>query len=229
MLSLAKPPSLIILETWRLYPAKEGPTLKPSSSKFGTCQGRNYFTLAYQTSFPNWHFRTCGPHMWDPPWPHTCIWVIYENACKTCVLMRSHHVLKKLPILILVVNTTEKSYVKCSFHFELLWYSHLNSEFRNLKQHLFLWWCNSRFASQHDETIPDPIQRPRLSRKLAAPTIDRATNTPYRPSHNTPVLQTVRKSRVWLMWVGTMCFFRSYICDEEVAHLVTNMEFKMVK
>ena len=33
-----------------------GPTLRPRSSKLGTCQG---FTLAHQTPFQNQHFRVC--------------------------------------------------------------------------------------------------------------------------------------------------------------------------
>jgi len=42
-----------------LCPIKEGPTLKPSSSKWGTCQGQDSFTLAYQIMFWNWRFGTC--------------------------------------------------------------------------------------------------------------------------------------------------------------------------
>ena len=35
---------------------EKGPTLKPNSLKLGTCQGRNSFTLNYQTLFSN----VCG-------------------------------------------------------------------------------------------------------------------------------------------------------------------------
>ena len=35
------------LETDSLYPQNVGPTLAPSSSKLGTCQGKTLFTLAY--------------------------------------------------------------------------------------------------------------------------------------------------------------------------------------
>ena len=38
---------------------KEGPTLKSSSSKLGTCQDWNCLTLAQQTLFQNQHLRMC--------------------------------------------------------------------------------------------------------------------------------------------------------------------------
>ena len=38
---------------------KEGPTLKPSSSELGTCEGRNSSTLSYQTLFQNQRFHMC--------------------------------------------------------------------------------------------------------------------------------------------------------------------------
>jgi hypothetical protein len=50
------------LETYGFNP-KKGPTLKPNSLKLGTCQGRNYFTLAHQTLFkrvwPSLESRYC--------------------------------------------------------------------------------------------------------------------------------------------------------------------------
>ena len=44
-LSLTKLPSWIGVENGILYPIKEGPTLKPSSARDGTCQGQNSFNL----------------------------------------------------------------------------------------------------------------------------------------------------------------------------------------
>ena len=41
-------PFAIGSEIVHVYPIKGGPTLKPNSSKLGTCQGE---TLVYQTSF----------------------------------------------------------------------------------------------------------------------------------------------------------------------------------
>ena len=72
----------------RSLPIKEGPSLKPNSSKLGTCEGRNSFTLAYQTLFQNWHFwmfvaspimtpKTC-PNLWarkDLNKLHCCIFI----------------------------------------------------------------------------------------------------------------------------------------------------------
>ena len=54
-----KSPFSIKVENKQLYPIKEGPTLKPNSSKLGTCQDQNSFTLAYQTPFQNMCFQTC--------------------------------------------------------------------------------------------------------------------------------------------------------------------------
>ena len=46
---------------------KEGPILKPSSSKVGTCQGKNSLTLAYQKL----HFEiSVFEHVWPPHDPH---------------------------------------------------------------------------------------------------------------------------------------------------------------
>ena len=42
-------------------PKKEEATLKLSSLKLGTCQGRNSFTLAYQNSFQSWCFELVWP------------------------------------------------------------------------------------------------------------------------------------------------------------------------
>ena len=63
-LSIAKPPSWIGVRSGHLYPLKEGPTLKPSSSKLGTCEGWNSFTMCCQSPFWNWHFRTYVASTW---------------------------------------------------------------------------------------------------------------------------------------------------------------------
>ena len=65
VLSLANPPSWTGIANGCLCPIKEGPTLKPISSKLDTCEGRHSFTLAYQTLFRNWRFWMCVASTWE--------------------------------------------------------------------------------------------------------------------------------------------------------------------
>ena len=68
----------------RLSPIRGGPTLNPSSSKLGTCQGHIYIyifffnlkTLAHKTPFQNRRFWTCVASTWvrRPPTFPTRIW-----------------------------------------------------------------------------------------------------------------------------------------------------------
>jgi len=61
-------PSWIGVENGRLYPLKEGLTLTPISSKLGTCQGHNSFTLTYQTLFKADILNVCWPLLQEAPW-----------------------------------------------------------------------------------------------------------------------------------------------------------------
>ena len=63
--SFTKPSSCIKVENEHFYPIKEGPTLKPSSLRVGTCQGQNYFTLVHQTLFWNKPCWMCVASTWE--------------------------------------------------------------------------------------------------------------------------------------------------------------------
>ena len=61
------------VENGHFYPKSEGPTLKPSSPRLGTCQDQNSCTLAHQAVFKNtfmelnWHIelqRLSGVHVY---------------------------------------------------------------------------------------------------------------------------------------------------------------------
>ena len=86
-------------------PKKEGPTLKPNSSKFGICQGRNSFTLASWTLFQNW--RVCVASMLvimsevltanqDQP----CMW------CDSRVLVLTTYSSSRVQLQVIVVDFT---------------------------------------------------------------------------------------------------------------------------
>jgi hypothetical protein len=111
-----KTPSLIRVENIRFYLTKEGPTLKPSSLKLGTCQGQHSFTLALPNSISKpTCSNVCGLPLSNVMSIST-VWLLCHNLINI-IWFKYSIIVKWLPILATLVVSFSLVPQLCTMHY----------------------------------------------------------------------------------------------------------------